>query len=552
MGLASLRPLQPVARHSSLLPMTPASEFETFDTTSNTTLRKNNSLILIQQYYYPDSVARQAEIDLTLARNMNNSLFDQVHILTESVEVCAPPGLDEDPRLVSTVLGRRMTWRAAFDHAAQLQEQNPEQRIVAIVSNSDIWFDDTLAALQRATGALQGRRAYVLSRYGDGDDRCVPDDGGHADTCIIVPPVAPEVEADYQLGVQGTETRLVYELTRAGFDVSNPCKVLVSHHEHQSGYRTYDPTDAVNGDGRKQRVPEPAENLPRDDAQVQRRETVRRAERRAACRAAHDDAVHVPAHLACDSEAPVAGSPRVSWLWSYPGSGNTAMRLLVEAASGYLTGSEYTDEALAADFEAERKDARLSTDGMIMVKTHAFGDDTHFTAGTPPEGYDIHRAVMLVRDPYNAVMAEYARRATAMSHTAAITHIDDIEEFMEMAGRMADHWQGTVSYQLDSPLPSSLVQFEAVFEDGPRRADSRSTAVLRDTLAFLGVNVSAARAECAYRHADSFERKHSLPAHDAFCDTRVPESFRREFADKVNEGARRLGYNSSLNCLARV
>ena len=130
--------------------------------------------------------------------------------------------------------------------------------------------------------------------------------------------------------------------------------------------------------------------------------------------------------------------------------------------------------------------------------------------------------------------------------------IDDIEEFMEMAGRMADHWQGTVSYQLDSPLPSSLVQFEAVFEDGPRRADSRSTAVLRDTLAFLGVNVSAARAECAYRHADSFERKHSLPAHDAFCDTRVPESFRREFADKVNEGARRLGYNSSLNCLARV
>ena len=88
-------------------------------------------------------------------------------------------------------------------------------------------------------------------------------DGGHADTCIIVPPVAPEVEADYQLGVQGTETRLVYELTRAGFDVSNPCKVLVSHHEHKSGYRTYDPTDAVNGDGREQPVPEPAENLPR-------------------------------------------------------------------------------------------------------------------------------------------------------------------------------------------------------------------------------------------------------------------------------------------------
>lgn len=62
------------------------------------------------------------------------------------------------------------------------------------LSNSDIWFDDTLAKLQNATAALQGRRAYVLQRYGDNDARCVPQEEGHADTCIFAPPVAPEVD----------------------------------------------------------------------------------------------------------------------------------------------------------------------------------------------------------------------------------------------------------------------------------------------------------------------------------------------------------------------
>ena len=65
---------------------------------------------------------------------------------------------------------------------------------------------------------------------------------------IVAPPVPREVDADYPLGVQGTETRLVYELARQGFAVSNPCLALVSHHEHASNYRTYDPSVTVNGD----------------------------------------------------------------------------------------------------------------------------------------------------------------------------------------------------------------------------------------------------------------------------------------------------------------
>ena len=37
---------------------------------------------------------------------------------------------------------------------------------------------------------------------------------------------------------------------------------------------------------------------------------------------------------ACRHLGRAEGQPAVAWLWSYPGSGNTMTRLLVEAASG--------------------------------------------------------------------------------------------------------------------------------------------------------------------------------------------------------------------------
>lgn len=61
--------LQPVAHDSMLLPLTAPLEFASFGAAPSRT----NTLVLIQQYYYSDDTTRQAEIDQTLARNMNNS-----------------------------------------------------------------------------------------------------------------------------------------------------------------------------------------------------------------------------------------------------------------------------------------------------------------------------------------------------------------------------------------------------------------------------------------------------------------------------------------------
>lgn len=260
------------------LPLTPPSDFEG-DVSLLSRGGGGNRIVLINQYFKPADPARQVELDTALRKNLENPLLDRVHILVESSDVWPPAQLANHSRLERVVIDRRLSWRDGFSHAAKLKAAGGLEgtRLVAIVANADIWWDETLSKLQHAPSALEGKRAYVLARFGDKQDWCVPGEDGHADSIIFVPPVEAAVEADYFLGVQGTETRLIYELSRQGYEVSNPCLVLTSHHEHKSNIRYYDPHEVVNGDGRKQGNSPPTDELPLSNLSSQDTAASRRA-----------------------------------------------------------------------------------------------------------------------------------------------------------------------------------------------------------------------------------------------------------------------------------
>tara|TARA_B110001452_G_scaffold233155_1_gene210833 strand:+ start:355 stop:1221 length:867 start_codon:yes stop_codon:yes gene_type:complete len=258
-----LRAAQPPHGHASL-PLTPPSDFESLLSSSGGT----NRIVLINQYFIPADAARQTELDTALRKNLDNPLLHRVHILVENKDVWPPADLANHSRLERVVIDHRLSWGDGFSHAAKLkaaddlERTGSRDRLLAIVANADIWWDETLSKLQLAPSALEGKKAYVLARFGDNQDWCVPGEDGHADSVIFAPPVDAAVDADYFLGVQGTETRLIYELARQGYEVSNPCIVLKSHHEHKSNIRYYDPKDTVNGDGRKQGNSPPTDELP--------------------------------------------------------------------------------------------------------------------------------------------------------------------------------------------------------------------------------------------------------------------------------------------------
>lgn len=93
-----------------------------------------------------------------------------------------------------------------------------------------------------------------------------------------------------------------------------------------------------------------------------------------------------------DSEKAIA-------LASFPGSGNTWLRYLLQQATGIYTGSVYKDYGLLkSGFPAES----IANTSVLIVKTHEFGSMSWA---------NFKKAVLLVRDPAKAILAEFNRQS---------------------------------------------------------------------------------------------------------------------------------------------
>ncbi|XP_071789463.1 sialate:O-sulfotransferase 2-like [Asterias amurensis] len=85
---------------------------------------------------------------------------------------------------------------------------------------------------------------------------------------------------------------------------------------------------------------------------------------------------------------------------SFPGSGNTWVRYLIERATGIYTGSFYNDGVLFKQgFMGERE--KWTKGNTIGVKTHRF-DEKHVR--------QFEAAVLIIRNPYKAIISEHNRK----------------------------------------------------------------------------------------------------------------------------------------------
>ena len=95
-------------------------------------------------------------------------------------------------------------------------------------------------------------------------------------------------------------------------------------------------------------------------------------------------------------------------LASFPGSGNTWLRYLIQQATGFLTGSVYKDYALKNNgFPAES----VCNGSVLAVKTHEFGPRARST---------FEKVILLVRDPFASLQAEFNRRSGGHTGHASI------------------------------------------------------------------------------------------------------------------------------------
>ena len=191
---------------------------------------------------------RQEEVIFCLQRNLLSPHIHTIHILCEDahdVSFVKALNLSMDWKLVFQILGRRMTYKDAFQYASRnLLGKN------TIIMNSDnyvhegfehldekILADKTMYALTRREIAEEGRKCNY-------EDYCAVNytyRGSHdAWVFRLMAPIASDIldKINYPQNYMGIEQVLIfYFKTSEGFTVKNPCRILKIVHHHCSDTR---------------------------------------------------------------------------------------------------------------------------------------------------------------------------------------------------------------------------------------------------------------------------------------------------------------------------
>ncbi|CAL4082343.1 unnamed protein product, partial [Meganyctiphanes norvegica] len=180
-------------------------------------------------------------------------------------------------------------------------------------------------------------------------------------------------------------------------------------------------------------------------------------------------------------------------LVSFPGSGNTWLRHLLQQVTGYFTGSVYKDKILMKNgFPAES----VCNGSVIAVKTHEWG---------PKHRNKFNRAILMLRDPYLSIQAEFNRQ-----NGGHIGHAQP-EKYLRNNGT---YWENFVIYEATAWMNTTIdwLKFEGslhlvFYED---LLDNLSEEMGR-ILEFLNIEVDDASLDCMLRHQDGGFRRRKNP-----------------------------------------
>lgn len=185
-------------------------------------------------------------------------------------------------------------------------------------------------------------------------------------------------------------------------------------------------------------------------------------------------------------------------LSSFPGAGNTWVRHLIEHATGFYTGSFYFDGALYnKGFKGEKDHWRSGR--TICVKTHESGK-------REIEMFD--SAILLIRNPYKALMAEFNRKCAG--HLGYATEKNwKSKEWPDFVNSYASWWASHTLDWLKHSKNLLVVHYEELKKNLIHK--------LKEMVEFLHLEADHDRLLCVENNKDgNFKRSGAGPDLDPF------------------------------------
>jgi hypothetical protein len=195
---------------------------------------------LITSYYKSNNSDRQKELNECLKKNHTNNLIEKIYLLNDSIYQI--DFIDNsDNKIVQIVVDGDNKMRLGFDYVIDFANSNLQNK-KCIISNSDIYFDETLGLLDKYDFA---GKFFGLTRYDDGKIIKKIDS---QDCWIFQSPLKTDIsKCNFKFGHPGCDNRFAHLIKESGYNVINPCLSIKSHHLHSSNYRTYSKKNKVFG-----------------------------------------------------------------------------------------------------------------------------------------------------------------------------------------------------------------------------------------------------------------------------------------------------------------
>lgn len=189
---------------------------------------------LLINLYPMDEGERLEEIATCVRKNIENPVISEIVVLDEGFPKQEPL---QNSKVQVVRIESRPDFADYFDHLS------PDG--INILSNNDIWFDDSLKKL-----SLLNPGPYdllTLTRTEAGGKLYKAEQADAQDSWIFLGKAEPLKNCTFPMGIPGCENRLAFLFFAKRYRVLNPAKVLRTHHEHASQQRGYQNAERIAG-----------------------------------------------------------------------------------------------------------------------------------------------------------------------------------------------------------------------------------------------------------------------------------------------------------------
>nr|XP_006819652.1 PREDICTED: WSC domain-containing protein 1-like [Saccoglossus kowalevskii] len=186
------------------------------------------------------------------------------------------------------------------------------------------------------------------------------------------------------------------------------------------------------------------------------------------------------------------GTKEKVWLTSFPRSGNTWTRHLLEIATGIYTGSFYSENSLYKQgFKGE-----IDQPGQgqkLVYKCHSFKKTYMF-------------GILLIRNLYDSMVSLYAYNLTGMMGSLNLELFRNSTDFSDMVKTMHERWRKLVVDWFKSGHPFVVVHHEDLLQN--------PISSVKKMMNYLNITLTPERLECLRNDIEGlFHRQHSEKFH---------------------------------------